>query len=109
MQLTSYYFNLGDVLPVFLSLRLVSMFDLCPRLCAVTRIYTNRPSGLWPKLCQLFPLLTQVLLSYICWCPMSLDSTAVFAKRVEELKLAPALNDMLLRGWDTMGSFAFSC
>jgi hypothetical protein len=24
-------FNLGDVLPVFLSLRLVSMFDLCPR------------------------------------------------------------------------------
>ena len=40
---------------------------------------------------------------------MSLDSTAVFAKRVEELKLGPVLNDMLLKGWDTMGSFAFSC
>ena len=40
---------------------------------------------------------------------MSLDSTAVFAKRVEELKLGPVLNDMLLKGWDTMGAFAFSC
>ena len=40
---------------------------------------------------------------------MSLDSTTVFAKRVEELKLGLVLDDMLLQGWDTMGSFAYSC
>jgi hypothetical protein len=39
----------------------------------------------------------------------SLDSVAVFAKRVEELKLGPYLNEFTTLGWDSMGSFAFSC
>ena len=40
---------------------------------------------------------------------MSLDSTAVSAKRVEELKLGLFYNDTVSLGWDTMGAFAFSC
>ena len=40
---------------------------------------------------------------------MALDSTAVFGKRVEELKLGEYLNKFTELGWDTMGAFAFSC
>ena len=40
---------------------------------------------------------------------MSLDSTAVFAERVEELKLGLVLNDTFVKGWDAIGSSAFSC
>ena len=44
-----------------------------------------------------------------CFASMSLDSTAVFAKRLTELKLGGLLNEFTEKGWDTMGSFAFSC
>ena len=39
----------------------------------------------------------------------SLDSVAVFAKRLEELKLGAYINEFTALGWDSMGSFAFSC
>ena len=39
----------------------------------------------------------------------SLDSVAVFAKRLEELKLGAYFNEFTALGWDSMGSFAFSC
>ena len=42
-------------------------------------------------------------------CTMSLDSTAVFARRLEELKLSAYLNVFTEKGWDSMGNFAFSC
>ena len=40
---------------------------------------------------------------------MSLDSVAVFAKRVQELKLGSFYNALVAAGFDTMGAFAFSC
>ena len=40
---------------------------------------------------------------------MALDSEAVFAKRLSELKLEGFANDFYVKGWDTMGAFAFSC
>ena len=40
---------------------------------------------------------------------MSLDSEAVFSKRLAELKLSPFANEFSLRGWTTMGAYAFSC
>ena len=40
---------------------------------------------------------------------MALDSTAVFARRVQDLRLTEFLNSFAERGWDTMGAFAFSC
>ena len=40
---------------------------------------------------------------------MSLDSLAVFQRRLTELKLSPFTNSFTERGWDSMGAFAFSC
>ena len=40
---------------------------------------------------------------------MALGSTAVFAKRVQELKLGSIYNDLVDQGWDTYRPFAFSC
>lgn len=40
---------------------------------------------------------------------MSLDSAAVFQRRLVELKLSHLTNQFTERGWDSMGAFAFSC